>query len=74
MGVGAGIGSGDCIAISEMNAQQKMLRSFCELFEWLGQAERVRVFFPDSGEASIALNGIGLNPVSGQWNQVCAIT
>jgi len=30
---------------------------------------QVRVFFPDSGEASIALNGIGMNPVSGQWNQ-----
>ena len=33
---------------------------------WLVQ---VRVFFPDSGEASIALNGVGMNPVSGQWNQ-----
>ncbi|KAK3234493.1 hypothetical protein CYMTET_55249 [Cymbomonas tetramitiformis] len=66
---GRGVASGDCIAISEYNANQKMLRSFCELFEWLDQAERVRVFFPDSGEASIALNGIGMNPVSGQWEQ-----
>jgi len=66
---GPGVGNGDCNAISEYNANQKMLRDFCELFEWLGQADRVRVFFPDSGECSIALNGVGLNPVSGQWAQ-----
>ena len=37
------MGNGDCNAISEYNANQKMLRDFCELFEWLGQAERVRI-------------------------------
>ena len=41
----------------------------CKLFEWLGRAETVRVFFPDAGECTIALNGAGMNPVSGQWEQ-----
>jgi len=27
------------------------------LFEWLGQAPAVRVFFPDAAECSIALQG-----------------
>jgi hypothetical protein len=29
----------------------------------------VRVFFPDAAECSIALQGAGMNPVSGQWEQ-----
>ena len=35
----------------------------------MGTAESVRVFFPDAAEASIALNGAGVNPASGQWEQ-----
>ncbi|GHP07809.1 hypothetical protein PPROV_000655100 [Pycnococcus provasolii] len=66
---GLGINSGDTIAIAEYNAQQGALRRFCALFEWLGQSENVRVFFPDAAEASIAMQGAGLNPVSGQWAQ-----
>jgi len=64
-----GVGVGDSIAISEYNANMKTLRKFVELWTWLGQAERVRVFFPDAGEADIAMNGIGKSPASGQWEQ-----
>lgn len=43
------VSRGDCIATSELNANMQAMRKFCEVFEWLGQAERVRVFFPDAG-------------------------
>lgn len=66
---GVGVGTGDSIAISEYNAQQGLLRRFVELWEWLGTAESVRVFFPDAAETSIALNGADVDPVSGQWKQ-----
>ena len=46
-----------------------VMRKIVRLFEWLGQAEAVRVFFPDAAECSIALKGAGKNPVSGQWDQ-----
>ncbi len=64
-----GVGGQDSIAISEFNACMSVLRKIVRLFEWLGQAESVRVFFPDAAECSIALKGAGLNPVSGQWEQ-----
>lgn len=66
---GLGVNSGDSIAISEYNANMQALRKFTRLWEWLGTESSVRVFFPDAAEASIAINGAGLNPVSGQWEQ-----
>ena len=64
-----GVGGSDSIAISEYNANMVVLRKVVRLFEWLGQSESVRVFFPDAAECSIALKGAGMNPVSGQWEQ-----
>jgi len=66
---GLGVNCGDSIAISEYNANQQLLRRFARHWEDLGTAESVRVFFPDAAEASIALNGAGVNPASGQWEQ-----
>mmetsp|Transcript_7709 Transcript_7709/g.21928 ORF Transcript_7709/g.21928 Transcript_7709/m.21928 type:complete len:439 (+) Transcript_7709:352-1668(+) len=61
--------TGDSIAITELNQNMQSMRSFCEVFEWLDQAERVRVFFPDAGERDIAVRGTGINPATGQWSQ-----
>ena len=64
-----GVSTGDSIAISEYNAALRTVRRFVAVFEQLGTSESVRVWFPDSGEADIALHGAGINPASGQWEQ-----
>ena len=64
-----GVSTGDSIAISEYNAALRTVRRFVRVFEQLGTAESVRVWFPDSGEADIAVHGAGINPASGQWEQ-----
>uniref|UniRef100_A0A7S0MRW1 DUF1995 domain-containing protein n=1 Tax=Pyramimonas obovata TaxID=1411642 RepID=A0A7S0MRW1_9CHLO len=59
---------GDSEGCNEMNESAALLRQFCKMFENAGNADKVRVYFPDAKELQVATTpASGINMSGGKW-------